>query len=99
MWTFIEPLTIPIGVFHGEADNLTSMDAVKEFEERCKKAGKTNVRFQYFEGLDHSLGIGSYFVTANCRLGIKRFLISSRRRWRRRNHPSNSKHCALPGKP
>ena len=60
-WSFLSPLTIPVGVFHGTADQLTPIADVKKLEERAKAAGKTNLQFRYFEGLDHSLGLGRYF--------------------------------------
>jgi uncharacterized protein len=63
MWTFLSPLTIPVGFFHGSADNLTPIQAVRNLEEQAKKVGKTNFAFRYFEGLDHSLNIGRWFAT------------------------------------
>ena len=53
---------MPIGLFHGIDDNLTDVGGVRQLEEQAKKAGKTNMEFAYFGGLDHSLGIGQYFV-------------------------------------
>jgi len=61
MWSFLSPLTIPVGLFHGTADQLTPIADVKKLEERSKAAGKSNLQFHYFEGLDHSLGLGRYF--------------------------------------
>jgi len=61
MWTFLSPLKIPVGLFHGTADQLTPIADVKKLEERAKSASKSNMQFQYFEGLDHSLGLGRYF--------------------------------------
>ena len=63
MWSFLSPLKIPIGLFQGSADNLTPIDGVRNLEEQARKAGKSNLEFHYFDGLDHSLGIGSYFAT------------------------------------
>lgn len=34
---------------------------VKELERQARAAGKSRMQFHYFEGLDHSLGIGAYF--------------------------------------
>lgn len=61
MWTFLSPLTIPVGLFHGVVDQLTPVSDVRKLEERAKSAGKSNMQFRYFEGLDHSLGLGRYF--------------------------------------
>lgn len=61
MWTFLSPLTIPVSIFHGTADPLTPVEDLRALEERAKAAGKSNMQFQYFEGLDHSLGLGRYF--------------------------------------
>jgi fermentation-respiration switch protein FrsA (DUF1100 family) len=69
MWDLLSPLKIPIGLFHGGADNLTPIDSVKSLEERAKKAGKSNLRFHYFDGLDHTLGIGAYFTSGNLPAG------------------------------
>jgi len=71
MWTFLSPLTIPVGFFHGDADNLTPIQGVRNLEEQAKKAGKTNFTFQYFEGLDHSLSIGRWFATGDMPAGHK----------------------------
>jgi hypothetical protein len=62
MWTFLSPLKIPVGLFHGTADQLTPVAGVKALEERALKEGKSNLRFQYFDGLDHSLRLGRYFA-------------------------------------
>ena len=62
MWTFVSALEMPIGLFHGEADAMTPVGAVRALEERAGAAGKTNLRFHYFPGLDHSLGLGMYFA-------------------------------------
>ena len=71
MWTFLEPLKIPVGLFHGSADNLTSIEGVKDLEERARKAGKSNMKFHYFEGLDHTLGITAYFMRGTMPAGHK----------------------------
>jgi pimeloyl-ACP methyl ester carboxylesterase len=63
MWTFLEPLKIPVGLFQGVADPNTPVAGVRALEERAKAAGKSNMQFHYFEGLDHSLGLGRYFAT------------------------------------
>jgi hypothetical protein len=62
MWTFLSALTMPIGLFHGTDDNLTSVEGVRALEALAKKDGKTNMEFSYFGGLEHTLGIGAYFV-------------------------------------
>jgi pimeloyl-ACP methyl ester carboxylesterase len=62
IWTFLSKLDISIGLFQGDADLSTSGEGVRKMEELAKKAGKSNMHFYYFERLDHSLGIISYFV-------------------------------------
>jgi hypothetical protein len=62
MWTFLSPLTIPVALFHGSVDGMTPIADVKQLEERAKAAGKSNMEFHFFEGLDHSLGVGRYFA-------------------------------------
>ncbi|HEU0302478.1 MAG TPA: alpha/beta hydrolase [Longimicrobium sp.] len=62
MWSFVSGLDIPIGLFHGDMDAMTPISGVRALEEQARAAGKTNMRFHYFPGLDHSLGLGMYFV-------------------------------------
>jgi len=71
MRTFLSQLTIPVGLFHGNADNLTPVEGTKALEALAKRAGKSNLEFQYFDGLDHSLGIGSWFVRGTMPEGHK----------------------------
>jgi alpha-beta hydrolase superfamily lysophospholipase len=59
MWTFLSALTMPVGLFHGDADSNTSIEGVRELEARSRAAGKTNLTFQYFAGADHSVGLGA----------------------------------------
>ncbi len=61
-WTFLSQLTIPIGCFHGDADNMTPIAALKELEAKAKKANLTKMEFHYFDGLDHSLSVTQYFT-------------------------------------
>ena len=61
-WSFLSQLDIPVGCFHGDADRMTPIAAVKELEAKAKESGLSKMEFQYFEGLDHSLNIGQYFV-------------------------------------
>jgi pimeloyl-ACP methyl ester carboxylesterase len=61
MWTFIEPLTMPVGIFHGEVDRNTPASDVRILEKLAQGAGKKNVEFQYFDGLGHGLGSTDYF--------------------------------------
>ena len=61
-WSFLSKLDIPVGCFHGDADRMTPISAVKELEAKAKKANLTKMEFYYFEGLDHSLKVGQYFV-------------------------------------
>jgi alpha-beta hydrolase superfamily lysophospholipase len=62
MWSFLNGLDIPVGIFHGDADRMAPLAAVKALEADVKEAGLSKVECHYFEGLDHSLGIGLYFV-------------------------------------
>lgn len=62
MWTFLSQLTVPVGLFHGMADQLTPVAGTRALEERAREADKSNLEFHYFEGLDHSLGLGRYFA-------------------------------------
>jgi len=61
-WTFLSQLDIPVGCFHGDADRMAPIAAVKELERTAIKAKLTKMDFHYFKGLDHSLNIGQYFV-------------------------------------
>jgi alpha-beta hydrolase superfamily lysophospholipase len=63
MWSFLKRLDLPVGVFHGDRDNNTSMAAVKDLERKAKDAGLAKIEFHYFEGLDHTLNISQYFVS------------------------------------
>lgn len=62
MWSFVSELTMPVGIFQGESDANTSAEQVRQLERRAKAAGKTNIEFSYFEGLDHGLGSLDYFL-------------------------------------
>ncbi len=63
IWSFLKGLEMPVGIFHGDRDNMASMAAVKKLERQVKDAGVTSIEFHYFEGLDHSLNIPQYFVS------------------------------------
>jgi pimeloyl-ACP methyl ester carboxylesterase/DNA-binding transcriptional ArsR family regulator len=69
IWTFLEKLDMPVGFFHGEADTNTSAAALRDLEARARAAGKTQMEFHYFPGLDHSLGIVAYFVNGTIPAG------------------------------
>jgi hypothetical protein len=58
-------------LFHGVADTFTPVEGVRKLEEAARQADKTKMQFRYFEKLDHSLGIGAYFVTGNLPDGHK----------------------------
>lgn len=62
MWSFLSKLTMPVGLFHGAADNLTPIAETKVLELQAKSAGKKNLQFFYFDGLDHSLSITPWFA-------------------------------------
>ncbi len=63
MWDLLQKLTIPVGLFQGEIDANTSAADVRTLEQKAKAAGKTNLEFRYFDGLDHGLGTMEYFNT------------------------------------
>jgi uncharacterized protein len=71
MWSFLSKLDMPVGLFHGTHDNLTDVEGVRKLEEQARTAGKTNLEFHYFDGLDHSLGIVEYFVRGTLPAGHK----------------------------
>jgi pimeloyl-ACP methyl ester carboxylesterase len=61
MWDLLQKLSMPVGLFQGEADANTSAAQVHALEQKAKAAGKTNLEFRYFDGLDHGLGTMEYF--------------------------------------
>ena len=61
MWSFIQPLTMPVGIFQGEADRNTGAADVRVLQAQAQAAGKANVEFHYYEGLGHGLGSTDYF--------------------------------------
>ena len=63
MWDLLQKLSIPVGLFQGETDANTSAAQVRALEQKAKAAGKTNLEFRYFDGLDHGLGTMEYFNT------------------------------------
>jgi pimeloyl-ACP methyl ester carboxylesterase len=63
MWELMSKLTMPIGLFQGEVDHNTPAEQVRALERTAKAAGKTNMEFRYFDGLDHGLGTIVYFNT------------------------------------
>ena len=71
MWSFLSALDMPVGLFHGTTDNLTDVEGVRKLEEQARKAGKANLEFHYFDGLDHTLGIVEYFVRGTLPEGHK----------------------------
>ena len=62
MWSVLSRLSIPVGLFQGNADRNTPASGTRELEEKAKAAGKSNLEFHYFDGLDHSLGIALWFA-------------------------------------
>ena len=61
MWDLLQKLSMPVGLFQGEIDANTSAAGVRALEQKSKAAGKTNLEFKYFDGLDHGLGTIEYF--------------------------------------
>ncbi|MEO7193086.1 MAG: hypothetical protein ABI051_18725 [Vicinamibacterales bacterium] len=62
MWDLVSRLTLSVGFFQGEADANTSAADVRALEQKAKTAGKTNLEFSYYAGLDHGLGTLEYFT-------------------------------------
>ncbi len=62
IWSFLEKLDMPIGIFHGALDGSCPIEGVKKMEQRAKQSGKPNIEFHYFPDLDHSLDIAAYFI-------------------------------------
>lgn len=62
IWSFLSRIEVPVGLFHGEADVNTSVEGIRRPEAQARDAGRSNLRFQYFENADHSLNLGPYFV-------------------------------------
>jgi uncharacterized protein len=71
IWTFLSSLDIPVGLFQGEIDAMVPVGGVRKLEQQAKAAAKNKMEFHYFAGLDHSLGIGSYFTTGKLPEGHK----------------------------
>jgi len=63
MWDLLSQLSMPVGLFQGEIDHNTPAEGVRALEQKAKAAGKTNLEFHYFDGLDHGLGTIAYFNT------------------------------------
>ena len=63
MWDLLQRLSMPVGLFQGEIDGNTSAAEVRVLEQKARAAGKTNLEFRYFDGLDHGLGTIEYFIT------------------------------------
>ena len=63
MWDLLQKLSMPVGLFQGETDANTSAGQVRALEQKAKAAGKTDLEFRYFDGLDHGLGTMGYFNT------------------------------------
>jgi pimeloyl-ACP methyl ester carboxylesterase len=62
IWTFLSKVDVPVGLFHGTADTSTPVDGVRKLQALAGPAGKAKMRFHYFDGLDHTLNIGTYFT-------------------------------------
>lgn len=62
MWDAVSKLTMTVGFFQGEIDANTSAADVRVLEQKAKTAGKTNLEFSYYAGLDHGLGTLEYFT-------------------------------------
>ena len=53
---FLLKLNVPVGIFHGELDGTTRVEAVRETEAAFKAAGKSNLTVKTYAGLEHNLG-------------------------------------------
>jgi alpha-beta hydrolase superfamily lysophospholipase len=69
IWKFLEPLSIPVGVFHGQDDCVCSVDEVKKLERLMLKAKKDNIQFEYFDGHDHSLNADEFSLSSRVSKG------------------------------
>lgn len=69
--SFLSGLDMPVGFFHGDADHLTPAAELRALERRLKAAGKSNMEFQYFPGLDHGLGGLDYFMRGTSSAGYR----------------------------
>lgn len=84
MWAVVSKLTMPVGFFHGELDANTSAADVRVLEEKAKAAGKTNLEFSYYAGLDHGLGSMEHFTRGNSSAGYAAMFAFLRRHTVRR---------------
>lgn len=69
IWSFLSAVDIPVGCFQGALDTAVPIEGVRELEKKAKAAGKNKMEFFYFDELDHSLNIGSYFVNGKMPAG------------------------------
>ena len=63
MWELLSKLTMPVGLFQGEWTTTRRPNRCARSSGTAKAAGKTNMEFRYFDGLDHGLGTIVYFNT------------------------------------
>jgi pimeloyl-ACP methyl ester carboxylesterase len=71
IWTYLAGLKMAVGLFQGDDDAMVPIEGVRKLEAQAKKSGKSKMEFHYFHGLDHSLGIGEYFVNGTLPAGHK----------------------------
>lgn len=62
IWSFLSNLDVPVGCFQGALDSSVPISGVKLMEKKAVAAGKKKMEFHYFDDLEHTLGIGRYFV-------------------------------------
>jgi pimeloyl-ACP methyl ester carboxylesterase len=53
---FLLKLKVPVGIFHGELDGTTRVEAVRETEAAFKAAGRSDLTVKTYAGLEHNLG-------------------------------------------
>jgi len=71
MWDLVSKLPMSIGFFQGESDANTSAADMRALEQKAKTAGKTNLEFLYYVGLDHGLGTSEYFASGTPSSGYR----------------------------
>lgn len=71
IWEYLKKLDIPIGLFHGDRDTNTPISELRKLEKMVVEKGRTNMKYFYFNGLDHSLNITQYFLNGQLPDGHK----------------------------
>ncbi|MEX2242986.1 MAG: prolyl oligopeptidase family serine peptidase [Fimbriimonadaceae bacterium] len=69
IWSFLQELDVPVGLFHGDLDTSVPIEGLKLMESKAKAAGKTKMEFHYFTGVGHTIGVERYFVNGTVPAG------------------------------